>query len=167
MKKTITLIALMLASFTFSMEARAESPESPEITACKQARKEYSDWIKEKYAYIWQQDWVKRCATYSRLISLYESAHLTSIRCINTHNCHGMKIPGNKGAKKWINMKRNTWNFAIFEKRSDSYLLFARLYARFNMKKPASVFVSHWSETDQNTYIAFLRANYWKTYYSF
>ena len=160
------LIALILAFALIGIEktfADRDTIREARIQACGQAYNEYEEWIEERY--IHNQDWIARCFSYMSIVYAKESGFWQSRRCLEDYNCFWIKnLSVDRRPLDWIATK--VWNgrFLIFENYDDWNLLFARLYARWNMNKTIREFVVWYSTTDQSTYISFMRDNFWKFY---
>ena len=156
MKRLIILLSLSLCSANIN-EFRINR-----LDTCRQASEEYKQHIEDKY--IHNQDIIIRCATYNHLVYAYESDYWKSQKCVVDNNCFWIKLPTYDFAKDDIRYKIWWWRFLIFDSQEDWNLAFARLYMRFHLNKTINKFVNNRSMTDRNTYIHFMKSNYWDTY---
>ena len=108
---------------------------------------------------------VKHCTTSLTLITAIESANMSSRRCLEDLNCMGLKW--------WTNWKY--W-FMKFKTQYAGNMYFSEKWFTYHYKKSLHTLVFGykqkdwsyrygWTYTQQNTYYAFLRNNYYRVYY--
>lgn len=107
---------------------------------------------------------VIHCATSETLITAIESANMNSRRCVEDNNCMWLK--------GWQNGR---YGFMKFKTQYEWSLYFSKKWAKYHYKKSLHTLVFGykqpnweyrygWTYTQQHTYYAFLRNNYYRVY---